>query len=224
MLVGKIMTPNPITVSPDTSHREAFELLRTHKIRRLPVLDRGKLVGIVSEEDLLSTQPSPATTLSIHEMYSLLERLRVRQFMGHPVYTVTEDAPVEAAASVMIEHKIGCLPVMRGEELVGIITETDIFKALVEVLGGGKEGLRFSVRVPDIPGVLARIAGSVAQAGGNIVSAVVWKADNDEHSILTIKETGADQDKLRQLLEKADAELMDVRASSVCEVQVFGKK
>ncbi|GAB4450339.1 MAG: CBS and ACT domain-containing protein [Anaerolineae bacterium] len=224
MLVGKIMTPDPITASPDTSHREAFELMRTHGIRRLPILDRGKLVGIVSESDLLSTQPSPATALSIHEIYSLLEKLKVRQFMARPVITVTEDAPVEAAANVMIERTIGCLPVMRGETLVGIITETDIFKALVNVLGGGREGLRFSVRVPDVPGKLAQIAGDVAEAGGNIVSVVVWRANQgDEDSILTIKEHGADADALRQRLEESDAEIVDLRHDSVCDVYEFGK-
>ncbi|MCZ7546816.1 MAG: ACT domain-containing protein [Anaerolineae bacterium] len=130
----------------------------------------------------------------------------------------------EAAASVMIERTIGCLPVMRGETLVGIITETDIFKALVNVLGGGREGLRFSVRVPDVPGKLSQIAGDVAEAGGNIVSVVVWRANQgDEDSILTIKEHGADADALRHRLEESDAEIVDLRQDSVCDVYEFGK-
>lgn len=223
MLVGKIMTPNPVTISPETSHREAFELMRARKVRRLPVLDRGRLVGIVSEADLLSTQPSPATSLSIHEIYSLLEKLKVRQFMASPVLTVSEDCPVEAAANVMIENRISSLPVMRDETLVGIITETDIFKAMVNVLGGGQDGLRFSVRMPDVPGKLAQVANAVAQAGGNIASVVVWKTDDMDSSLITIKERGADAEKLRQLLNEVGAEVVEMLTASVCTVRAFGK-
>lgn len=224
MLVGKIMTPNPITASPDTSHREAFELMRAHDISHLPVLDHGRLVGIVADDDLLSTQPSPATTLSIYEIHALLEKLKLSQFMAHPVLTVTEDCPVEAAARVMLDHNIGCLPVMRGEELVGIITDVDIFKLLVEVLGGGREGIRLSVRVPDRLGQLAQSANAIAEAGGNIVGVVVWKDDDSPTSILTIKESGADPEKLRQALSRTDAQVVDLREDSVCQVRKFGKE
>ena len=119
MFVRNYMSSNPITIGLDVSFPEAMGMLRRQKIRRLPVVDKGKLVGIIVEKDLLSNQPSPATTLSIHEMYALLERLRVRQIMSRPVITVEGDCPVEEAARIMVERKIGCLPVMDGEKLAG---------------------------------------------------------------------------------------------------------
>jgi acetoin utilization protein AcuB len=223
MLVGKIMTLNPMTASPDTTHREAMELLRKHGVRRLPILDHGRLVGIVEEKELLSTQPSPATSLSIHEIYYLLEKLTLRQIMTRPVYTVTEGCPVEAAARVMIDQGIGCLPVMRGEELVGVVTETDIFKTLVKVLGGGEAGIRFSVRAENVPGKLAEIAGAVTEAGGDIISVVTWTPEDKPDGALTIKERGADAERLRRLLAAAGAELLDISEDGVCEVRLFGK-
>src|SRR5512147_1058007 len=124
MFVRSYMTRNPITVSPDANFPQAISLVRKHKIRHLPVLENDRLVGIVVEKDLLSNQPSPATTLSVYEIYSLLETLRVRQIMSRPVITVEGDCPVEEAARIMLENKISCLPVMEGEKLIGIITET----------------------------------------------------------------------------------------------------
>jgi acetoin utilization protein AcuB len=115
MFVRDYMTANPITVEPDVAFPEAMNLLRAHKIRRLPVMENGRLVGIVVEKDLLSNQPSPATTLSVYELYYLLERLQVRQIMSHPVVTVEGDCPLEEAARIMVDHKIGSLPVLQGD-------------------------------------------------------------------------------------------------------------
>ncbi len=222
MLVGKIMTPNPVTVSPGASHRAAFELLRKHNISQLPVVEHGRLVGIVSEEDLLSTQPSPATVLSIHEIYALLEKLQVRQFMTRPVYTVEEDCPVEIAARIMLDRDLGCLPIMRGAELVGILSVTDIFKVLVEVLGGDRPGLRFTVRVADTPGTLGKVAEAIYAAGGNIVSVVTWLPEGTPEYALTIKESGADCDVLRDKLDAAGAELIELYEGNGIMPGVFG--
>lgn len=223
MLVGKIMTPDVVTVTPNTSHREAFETLKRHEISQVPVLDKGKLVGIVSEADLLSTQPSPATTLSIHEIYALLEKLKVRQFMAHPVYTIAEDCPVEVAARIMLDHQLGCLPIMRGDELVGIVSETDIFKVFVLALGAGHEGLRFTLRMASVPGTLAQVTEAVHKAGGNIISLVTWEPGDAKEGEFTIKETGADQDQLKQALDAINAEVLDVREGDGIEPDVFGK-
>src|SRR5512146_2129724 len=137
MLVGSRMTRNVITGTPRMSHHEALDLLRKHKIERLPILDGKRLVGIVSEEDLLSTAPSPATTLSIYEIYTLLDKLTLDKIMVSPVVTVAPDCPLVDAAQIMIKYRVGCLPILDGDTLVGIITETDVLKILVEVLGGG---------------------------------------------------------------------------------------
>lgn len=223
MYVGRRMTANPVTVTPDTTHTQATTLMREKQIRRLPVVEDGKLVGIIVEKDLLSTQPSPATTLSIYEIYSLLDKLTVRSIMSSPVFTVLEQCPLEEAASIMLEKRIGCLPVMRDNKLVGIITETDIFRALVEVLGGGQEGATFSVALENKPGALASVANAVAKAGGNIVSLVTYNRD-EKAGELYVKEQGADPEQLARLIrEEAHADLVDLNQTKVYQPRVFGE-
>jgi acetoin utilization protein AcuB len=211
MLVGLRMTRNVITATPQTSHREAVEMMRDNKIRRLPVVENDQLVGIVVQKDLLSVQPSPATTLSIYEMYTLLDRLKLEDIMKRPVITVGPDCPLEDAARIMIENRIGCLPVIRTGQLVGIITETDIFRMLVEVLGGGEEGIHFTVNITDQPGKLAELAGAVARAGGNIVSVTSFHGEDANHMFISLKEQGADQHKLRQNLTEIGVEIVDIQ-------------
>ncbi|GAB4574809.1 MAG: CBS and ACT domain-containing protein [Anaerolineae bacterium] len=224
MIVARRMTPNPITATPDMTHPQALDLMRKNNIRHLPVLENGKLVGIVAENDLLSSRPSPATTLSIYEIYSLLDNLKLRQIMSSPVYAVEEDCPLEEAARILTEKKITALPVMRGEELVGIITEIDLFRALVDVLGGDDKGLAITVRLEHKPGALATVAAAIAKAGGNILNIVVFRNPNDQSADVYIKEIGADQAQLEQYIrDEAAAELLDVRPSRHYEVLVFGK-
>ncbi|HRO25732.1 MAG TPA: CBS domain-containing protein, partial [Promineifilum sp.] len=129
MLVRELMTPKPIVVSPDTTVPDALHLMRDRKVRRLPVVDsHGRLVGIVSDKDLLYASPSPATTLAVWEIPDLLGKLKVEKVMTRDVFTVAEKTTLEEAARIMADKKVGGLPVMRGPDLVGIITETDLFK------------------------------------------------------------------------------------------------
>ena len=223
MFVRNYMTSDPLSVSPDTSYPDAIGLMRKHKIRRLPVMKKGKLVGVVVEKDLLSNHPSPATTLSIHEMYGLLERLQVKQIMSSPVVTATPTCPMEAAAGIMIEHKIGCLPVMDGDKLVGIITETDIFKAFVNVLGGYARGVRLTVDLPDEVGELVKVAELVAKASGNILAITTTNINKDENSEVTIKETGANSEELKKLLDEAGVTIVDLRTNVDFAPRKFGK-
>jgi acetoin utilization protein AcuB len=222
MFVRNYMSSNPITIGLDVSFPEAMGMLRRQKIRRLPVVDKGKLVGIIVEKDLLSNQPSPATTLSIHEMYALLERLRVRQIMSRPVITVEGDCPVEEAARIMVERKIGCLPVMDGEKLAGIITETDIFKALVEVLGGQENGFRLTLRLPDQVGELAKVTARIADAGGNIIAVTSSRLMENKQREVTIKEVGADADALMEHVRSSETVIVDVRSSTPYQPRIFG--
>ncbi len=222
MLVGNRMTRNVITGTPHMSHREALDLMRQHKIRRLPVLDGKRLVGIVSEEDLLSTAPSPATTLSIYEIYTLLDKLTLDKIMVSPVVTVAPDCPLVDAAQIMIKYRVGCLPILDGDTLVGIITETDVLKILVEVLGGGEPGFHFTVELLDRPGTLADMANAVAEAGGNIVSVVTFGSQDHERQI-SIKEQGADEQKLRQNLQAANAKVVDMQDGKPHPARMVGK-
>lgn len=223
MLVKDCMTPNPLTITPDSTHKKASELLREHNIHHLPVVNKeGKLVGILVEEDLIAAQPSAATTLSIYEIHSLLSKLQVNQIMSRPVFTITPECPLEDAARLMLNEDIGCLPVMENDRVVGIITDTDIFKALAMLLGGGNEGARFTLNLPNEPGILAKVAQMVADAGGNIVSVTTWDSQLDGKAYVTIKEQGADFTQLKPALDDSDFEVIDVRETPDCAQHQYG--
>jgi len=170
MLVHERMTRNPVTVTPETPVPDALRLMRDKKVRRFPVVDgQGRLTGIVSDRDLIHATPSPATTLAVWEIPELLAKIRVEHVMTRNVVTIAADVPLEEAARVMADNKIGGLPVMQGGTLVGIITETDLFKSFLEMLGGRRSGVRVAVSVQDAKGQLAKIANAIAGAGGDIV-------------------------------------------------------
>src|SRR4030065_2654493 len=135
MLVGTRMKFPVITASPDMPINEALTLMKRERIRRTPVIKDGKLVGIVSDKDLLNASPSPATSLSVWELNYLLSKITVKDVMTKTVLTVEESTPIEKAARIMADNKIGGMPVMRGSEVIGIITETDLFKILLELMG-----------------------------------------------------------------------------------------
>lgn len=222
MLVKDLMSSAPITATPETTHKQATEILHEHDIHHLPIVDKkGRLVGIIVEDDLYAAQPSPATTLSIYEIHSLLSKLELKQIMRHPVYTVNSDCSLEEAAGLMLKHDIGCLPVIENDRVVGIITDTDIFRAFVILLGGETEGARFTVRVADKPGMLAKIAQAVTNAGGNIISVTTWKSTDGEAHI-TIKEQGADFVHLKSALVAIEAAVEDVREKPNCTHHLYG--
>ncbi len=125
------MTPNPITISPKTTLPEAQKLMKERKIRRLPVVDDGKLVGIVTQNDLFHAGPSQATSLSIHELNYLLDKLTVDKFMTRKVHTVLPSSSIRDAAGLMLQYRISGLPVLSAGRVVGIITESDIFRLLI---------------------------------------------------------------------------------------------
>lgn len=215
MLVRTRMTANPITVNPETSFEDALQLLREKKIRRLPVVDKqGNLAGIVVEKDLLYASPSPATSLSVFEVHYLLSKLQVKDVMTKRVITVGEDCPLEEAARIMVDHKIGSLPVVRDRKVVGIITETDIFRTMAEALGGREKGVRVSIRVPEVKGELAKIAGVIAELGGNIIAVATFVASDTQHRDITMKVQGVKREELVTALERCGVQIMDVREIS----------
>lgn len=221
MFVKTFMTQNPVFVAPTDNFPKAMDVIRKRRIRHLPVVEKGKLVGIIVEKDLLSNQPSPATTLSLYEIYSLLESLRIRQIMSQPVITVEGDCPLEEAARIMVENKISCLPVMDGEALVGIITETDVFKVLVEVLGGNEEGVRITLRLPDRAGELADISRQIADLGGNIIAVTTTSMEDGKRETM-IKEIGASPDQIEALMKQKEFEVIDLRTTGPYAPRLFG--
>ena len=130
-LVKDWMTPDPVTICPETTLPEANRLMKECGIRRLPVVDNGRLVGIITLGDVREASPSTATSLSIYELNYLISRLTVGKMMTQDPITIAPDTSIEAAARLMLEHKIGSLPVVDGTRVVGIITESDIFRLLV---------------------------------------------------------------------------------------------
>lgn len=131
MRVRDLMTPSPITVGPETSIAEARELMQKERFRHLLVVKDGLLTGIVTDRDIRSNLPSPATSLSVWELNYLLRRLTVGEVMTRSVLTIGPDRDARQAARIMLDHKIGALPVLDGPRLVGIITETDLVRAFV---------------------------------------------------------------------------------------------
>lgn len=214
MLVFERMTHNPITVGPDTPVADALKLLRDKNVRRLPVLDKkGKLIGMVTEKDLLYASPSPVTSLSVHEITYLLSKLTVDQVMARNPITVTEDTPIEDAAKLMVDKRVGALPVMRGQQLVGIVTETDLFKTFIELFSARASGIRLTLLVPEVKGELHILTHAISEMGGNILSLGTFQGDDPSNRLLTIKVTGVDQEALIEQMQAAGAQVVDVRVS-----------
>ncbi len=175
MRVRDKMTPDPVAISPQTTIAEALTLMREGNFRRLPVLDRGKLVGIVTDRDLSEVSPSPATSLSVFELNYLLSRTKIGTIIKkQQVISISPDAYLEQAALIMRDHEIGAIPVVDDGELVGIITESDIFDAFMEMMGLRDPGTRLDLELEDKPGMLVRVSEIIWKNGGDISHLAVF--------------------------------------------------
>jgi acetoin utilization protein AcuB len=191
MIVSNIMTRNPIFIHPEFSVTDARALMDREGIGHLPVLDKNnELVGILTRVDLLRAGPSSATSLDMYEISYLLAKLTVEKAMSRGVITVQEDEVVEEAARIMADKDIGCMPVMRGSLLTGIVTDSDIFHFFVDAFGARHQGVRITVIFDDKPGQIATFAGALAKKGGNIVAFVTAEGDDVAHRRATLKITG----------------------------------
>ena len=185
MFVINRMTKNPMTVTADTKVDEVAHLMKKHNFRRLPVVDDGKLVGFLSDSDLMRVAPSPATTLSRYEINSLLAKICVRDIMKKDVVSVNVDATIEEAALIMYKNKIGGMPVVSNMgAVVGVITETDIFKTFVDVMGLADGKTRITLEVTDKIGVVKDIAEIFGQAGVSIDSLITCKKEDNKYEIV----------------------------------------
>lgn len=212
MTVSRIMTHNPFTVETGTTVLDARDLMRREKIRRLPVTDRHKkLVGIVSEKDLLSASPSRATTLDVYEITSLLARLTVDKVMTTKVLSVTPDTLIEDAARLMVDNKIAGLPVLDGDRIVGIVTESDMFRLFIDHFGTRQKGIRLTVLTSEEPGTIAALTAAIAKAGGNIISLGTFPGDDPSTGICTVKVSGVPRENLSEAIKPHVIRVMDVR-------------
>jgi acetoin utilization protein AcuB len=215
MLVGERMSHPVVTVSPKTPMQEAHKMMRDENIRRLPVVDeRGRLVGIVSESDFLHASPSDVSSLSVWEMNYMLSKITVEKIMTREVTTTEANTPIEEAARKMVDSKIGGLPVLKDGELVGIITETDLFKIFLEMLGARESGVRLSVLIANIPGTLTTLTKAIFDKGGNLVALGTFMGESTENREITLKVTGVDKDSLEAAVKDHVERILDIREST----------
>jgi acetoin utilization protein AcuB len=168
LLVKDSMTREVVALPPQSTAGEALALCRERRIRHLPVLEDDRLVGIVSDRDLRSATPALGDPARAEALGMIL----IHEVMAREVVTAHPDDPIEEAANAMRERKIGCLPVVEDDALVGIVTSSDVMEALVYLMGAHEPGNRLEVVMPDRPGTLAGVAGIFGELGINIVSVV----------------------------------------------------
>jgi acetoin utilization protein AcuB len=171
MLVKDWMSKDPITINDDTSMMKAIHLMKQNRFRRLPVLQEGRLVGIVSDRDLKEASPSKATTLDVHELYYLLSELQVKDIMTRDPLTVSLDDTVEHAAQLMLENTISGLPVVDDQgAVVGILTQSDVFRSFMHITGILQGGVQFALRLEDRPGLIKEVVDLLRAKGARFVS------------------------------------------------------
>jgi len=171
MLVKHWMSKNVITIEAKESMQRAMSLMKEHKIRMLPVLQRGKLVGIVSDNDLKRASASDATMLDVHEMLYLISKIKVKDIMARNPLTVSPDFTVEETAELLMEHKVSGVPVVEaGGKLVGVITRDDLFKVLITLSGLGKQGIQFAFQIEDRAGSIKELTDVIRDHEGKIGS------------------------------------------------------
>lgn len=192
MFVKNRMTANPFTVTPENTIPEAAALMEKHSVRHLPVVSEGHVVGVLSRGDIAAAGPSQATSLSAGEITYLLNKLKVGKVMTREPITISPDALLEEAATAMRDNKIEMLPVVDGDELVGVITESAILDAFIELLGFRDAGTRLTVDASDAPGVLARLAEATARHHANIQHVAVYRGADHSTVVVGVNTTNTD--------------------------------
>lgn len=171
MLIKDWMTKDPVTITEDTSMIKAIHIMKERRFRRLPVVTQGRLVGMVTDRDLKEAAPSKATTLDVHELYYLLAELQVKEIMSHNPLSVSADDTVEHAAQIMLDHTISGLPVVdTSGKVVGIITQSDVFRAFMHITGVLQGGVQFALRLEDRPGLIKEVVDLLRARGARFVS------------------------------------------------------
>jgi acetoin utilization protein AcuB len=186
------MTSDVITVDPETSIVKVSQILKKHKIRRLPVLSGGRLLGMITDEDVKEASPSMATTLTADELYHLLAETKAKDIMKSNPTTIRPDQTVEVAALKMLEHKVTGIPVVTEKgELVGIISQGDVFRVLTSITGIYQGGIQFAFNLEDRAGSIKEVADVIREFKGRIVSILSMSNPADEryrHVYIRIKE------------------------------------
>jgi acetoin utilization protein AcuB len=204
MLVKNWMSKKVITIDANDSMQEAIKLLKEHKIRMLPVIKKGKLVGIVTDRDLKQASASDATTLDIHELLYLIARIKVRDVMTRDPITVPPNFTVEETAEVLLNNRISGVPVVDyNGNLVGIITQADVFRVLIALTGEKTRGIQFALLIDDRPGTISKVADIIRAYGGRMVSILTsYDEVPDGYRMLYIRMHSIERSDLQELKEE----------------------
>ena len=171
MLIRNFMTKNVVTIDAEESMPKAIQLLRQHKINMMPVTQQGKLVGVITDRDLKKASPSEATDLDTHELKYLLNKIKIKDIMTKKVITIPSDHTIEEAAEILMNEDISGAPVVNDHgDIEGIITSTDLYKALIALSGLGRKGIQFAFQIEDRPGSIKELTDIIRAAGGRIAS------------------------------------------------------
>ena len=203
MLVKNWMSKTVITADADDSIHDAMKLLKTHKIRMLPVIKKSKLVGVITDRDIKRASASDATTLSVHELNYILSKVKLKEIMPDRLITVPFDYTVEETAAVLLENKISGVPVVDHDgRVVGTITQADLFKVLISLTGVGDRGVQLALQLKDRPGYIKEVSDIIREDKGRIVSILSSNERVPEgYRNVYIRMYGVDRSKLPQLIE-----------------------
>ncbi len=212
MIIETIMKRNPVYVTPEMSLTEVRDLMVKEEIEHFPVLDEdSNLVGIVTKKDLMKADPSSATTLDVYEIGYLLSKIKVKKIMIKEVLSVKVTEVIEEAARIMADKGIGCLPVMRDSNVVGMVTKTDLFNAMTGMFGAWHKGVRITFELDEKPGQIAKLAQAIANHNGNIISLITSEGVDVKHKRCTCKTTGISIEELKKIMESMGAIVEDIR-------------
>jgi len=213
MLVKDQMTPNPLCGHPETPVAEAQKLMQENSIRHLPILDEdNKLVGLITQRSLMQAVPDDLSQFSPFVVNYILAKLQAQNIMVRDVVTIDPDTTIEGAARIMADKKIGCLPVMQGEELVGIISDSDLFSIMMELLGARRAGVRMTVLQPDRAGEVARLTRTIDEQGGYLSVFVTYPTSDPDIWASVVKVTNVPEETLvEKVSDMPDVEVQDVR-------------
>jgi len=204
LLVENWMNPNVITVDADDSMLDATKLLKEHNIRHLPVLEKGKLVGVITDRDLKRASASDATTLEAHELLYLIANIKVREIMTKNPITVPYNYTIEEAAELLLQAKISGMPVVdKDGDVIGTITQTDLFKVLISLTGVGKKGVQFAFLLEDRAGSIKEVADIIRSYGGRMASILSsYEKAPEGHRYVYIRMYDVNREKMPQLKEE----------------------
>lgn len=212
MYVKDRMTRDPYCITKETPISKALDIMAQNDFHRLPVVEDGKLVGLITEGTITANSPSQATSLSIYELNYLLSKTNVSEVMIKDVQTIKPDSLLEEAAVKMRKNDVGCLPVVDGDNVVGIITQNDIFDAFVDLLGYYTEGARYVLEIKeDHPGILSDITKLFFDKNANITNLAVYR--KEEHIDVVIRANNVDHHVMGKILNDAGYKVVSTLTS-----------